>query len=137
MLAINTDITERLALEEQLQQSQRLEAVGQLTGGVAHDFNNLLTVILGNSELLEEQLEETPLLRDSARLIRGAAERAAELTRRLLAFARRQPLDPCTDLAELIGLLQHRNPESAPRKTQGRSQTAQARSDNEHMFTSH
>ena len=94
ILAINTDITERLALEEQLQQSQRLEAVGQLTGGVAHDFNNLLTVILGNSELLEEQLEETPLWRDSARLIRGAAERAAELTRRLLAFARRQPLAP-------------------------------------------
>ena len=103
VLAINTDITERLALEEQLQQSQRLEAVGQLTGGVAHDFNNLLTVILGNSELLEEQLEETPLLRDSARLIRGAAERAAELTRRLLAFARRQPLAPeIVDVNELI-----------------------------------
>ena len=103
VLAINTDITERLALEEQLQQSQRLEAVGQLTGGVAHDFNNLLTVILGNSELLEEQLEHTPLLRDSARLIRGAAERAAELTRRLLAFARRQPLAPeIVDVNELI-----------------------------------
>ena len=103
VLAINTDITERLALEEQLQQSQRLEAVGQLTGGVAHDFNNLLTVILGHSELLEEQLEETPLLRDSARLIRGAAERAAELPRRLLAFARRQPLAPeIVDVNELI-----------------------------------
>ncbi|HEX5678607.1 MAG TPA: PAS domain-containing protein [Alcanivorax sp.] len=103
VLAINTDITERLALEEQLQQSQRLEAVGQLTGGVAHDFNNLLTVILGNSELLEEQLEDTPLLRDSARLIRGAAERAAELTRRLLAFARRQPLSPeIVDVNDLI-----------------------------------
>ena len=103
VLAINTDITERLALEEQLQQSQRLEAVGQLTGGVAHDFNNLLTVILGNSELLEEQLQDTPLLHDSARLIRGAAERAAELTRRLLAFARRQPLAPeIVDVNELI-----------------------------------
>jgi len=103
VLAINTDITEHLALEEQLQQSQRLEAVGQLTGGVAHDFNNLLTVILGNSELLEDQLEETPVLRNSARLIRGAAERAAELTRRLLAFARRQPLAPeIVDVNELI-----------------------------------
>lgn len=103
ILAINTEITERLALEEQLQQSQRLEAVGQLTGGVAHDFNNLLTVILGNSEVLEEQLVGTPLLRDSARLIRGAAERAAELTRRLLAFARRQPLAPeIVDVNDLI-----------------------------------
>ena len=103
ILAINTDITEHLALEEQLQQSQRLEAIGQLTGGVAHDFNNLLTVILGNSELLEEQLEEASPLRASAGLIRGAAERAAELTRRLLAFARRQPLAPqIVDVNELI-----------------------------------
>ena len=104
ILAINTDITERLALEEQLQQSQRLEAIGQLTGGVAHDFNNLLTVILGNAELLEDQLDHSAPLLNSARLIRGAAERAAELTRRLLAFARRQPLAPkIVDVNELIG----------------------------------
>ncbi len=103
ILAINTDITQRLALEEQLQQSQRLEAIGQLTGGVAHDFNNLLTVILGNAELLEDQLDPACTLLHSARLIRGAAERAAELTRRLLAFARRQPLDPgIVDVNELI-----------------------------------
>ncbi|HBP76331.1 MAG TPA: hybrid sensor histidine kinase/response regulator, partial [Alcanivorax sp.] len=74
-----------------------------MTGGVAHDFNNLLTVILGNSELLEEQLEEASPLQASAGLIRGAAERAAELTRRLLAFARRQPLAPqIVDVNELI-----------------------------------
>jgi PAS domain S-box-containing protein len=88
------DVTSQRLLEEQLRRSQRLEVVGQLTGGVAHDFNNLLTVMLGNAEMLEEALLQQPRLRPLAILIRKAAERGAELTSRLLAFSRRQPLDP-------------------------------------------
>ena len=94
VLAIKTDVTRRVELETQLQQASRLEAVGQLTGGIAHDFNNLLTVILGNADLLAEQLADQPLLRPLAEMTRTAAERGAELTQRLLAFARRQPLQP-------------------------------------------
>jgi PAS domain S-box-containing protein len=94
VLAVSTDVTERLALEERLRRSQRLEAVGQLTGGIAHDFNNLLTVILGNSELLAESLGRDAELRQLAELSVGAAERAAALTARLLAFSRQQALDP-------------------------------------------
>lgn len=89
-----TDITEHLTLAEQLRQAQRLETVGQLTGGVAHDFNNLLTVILGNTELLAEQLEAQPNLQALATMAQAAAQRGAELTHRLLAFARRQALAP-------------------------------------------
>jgi PAS domain S-box-containing protein len=88
------DITQRAQLEEQLRQAQRLESVGQLTGGVAHDFNNLLTVIIGNAEVLEEELDDHPELAAMAQMIFRAAERGADLTQRLLAFARRQPLDP-------------------------------------------
>ena len=89
-------------MAESLQQSQRLEAVGQLTGGVAHDFNNLLTVIIGNTELLQEQLDDDDLAA-MTEMISNAAHRGAELTHRLLAFARRQPLEPRSlDLAELI-----------------------------------
>lgn len=103
-LAINTDITQRLVLEEQLRQAQRLETVGQLTGGVAHDFNNLLTVILGNAELLVEDLGAESPPGALAATMRLAAERGAELTARLLAFARRQPLDPKpVDLNRMIG----------------------------------
>jgi PAS domain S-box-containing protein len=94
ILAVNTDITERLELEQKLRQSQRLEAIGQLTGGVAHDFNNLLTVILGNSEMLSECLEGDADLRQMAEMNMAAAERGAALTSRLLAFSRRQALDP-------------------------------------------
>ncbi len=94
ILCINTDITKRQQLEEQLNQSQRLEAVGQLTGGVAHDFNNLLTVILGNSELLTEELAHDEDLRTMAEMIVSAAQQGAQLTHRLLAFARRQALEP-------------------------------------------
>ena len=102
-----TDITERLQLEEQLRQSQRLEAVGQLTGGVAHDFNNLLTVIIGNSEILKESLDEQPALASFAEMVVEAAERGADLTRSLLAYARRQPLEPrATDINKLLGNLQ-------------------------------
>jgi len=93
-VAIERDITERLALEAQLRQSQRLESVGQLTGGVAHDFNNLLTVVLGNADLLYDELAENDARRPLAEMIVGAAEKGAQLTQRLLAFSRRQALDP-------------------------------------------
>ncbi|CAN5384945.1 hypothetical protein BH23ACT3_BH23ACT3_14230 [soil metagenome] len=96
------DMTAQYALEQQLAQSQRLEAVGQLTGGVAHDFNNLLTVILGNADMLIEDLDDHDL-RSLAEMVRMAAERGAELTSQLLAFARRQPLAPTVvDVAALI-----------------------------------
>jgi signal transduction histidine kinase len=88
------DISERLALEEQLRQAQRLESLGQLTGGVAHDFNNLLTVILGNAGVLGEELEGVAHLQPLAQVVVDAAQRGADLTQRLLAFARRQALEP-------------------------------------------
>lgn len=94
ILAINTDISRRLTVEAQLRQSQRLESIGQLTGGVAHDFNNLLTVILGNADLLIEMLEGQPDAVELAGMIRNAAQRGADLNQRLLAFARRQNLNP-------------------------------------------
>jgi PAS domain S-box-containing protein len=91
---VTRDITEKKATEEQLRQSQKMEAVGQLTGGVAHDFNNLLTVIMGNLEHLDRVLApDQPAKRMIAAALRGAS-RAAMLTNRLLAFSRRQPLMP-------------------------------------------
>lgn len=97
------DVSDRIVLEEQLHQSQRLESVGQLTGGIAHDFNNLLTVILGNAELLSEMLEPDPQLQPLAAMIGSAAQRGADLTQRLLAFARRQALVPeAVDVNQLI-----------------------------------
>ena len=88
------DVTERRALEEQLRQSQKMEAIGHLAGGVAHDFNNLLAVIIGYSELLAEKLTRDETLRQKAGGINKAAHRAASLTRQLLAFSRRQVLEP-------------------------------------------
>jgi PAS domain S-box-containing protein len=93
IVAISTDITERVAIEDRLRQTERLESVGQLTGGVAHDFNNLLTVIFANSGVLVEELADRGQLRALAEMIKAAAERGATLTRRLLAFARYQPLE--------------------------------------------
>ncbi len=81
-------------LNQKLSQSQKMEAMGQLTGGVAHDFNNLLTVILGNSEYLAERLAANRELHEIADSIATAAERGSELTKSLLAFARKQPLMP-------------------------------------------
>lgn len=89
------ELKARRDMEERLRQSQKMDALGQLTGGIAHDFNNLLTVILGNIDELLDYLKDKPeSIRSQADVIRLAGERAAELTHRLLAFARRQPLDP-------------------------------------------
>jgi PAS domain S-box-containing protein len=97
------DITATKSTEAQLRQSQKMEAVGQLTGGIAHDFNNLLSVIYGSVELLEERLPPDSKLRDLAAEALSASKRGAELTHRLLAFARRQPLNPVvTDLNSVI-----------------------------------
>jgi PAS domain S-box-containing protein len=101
VIVVAHDVTERnqaqAALansQQQLQQAQKLEAVGQLTGGIAHDFNNILTVITGTIEILAEGVGHDPKLVGIARMIDEAASRGADLTRHLLAFARRQPLQP-------------------------------------------
>jgi PAS domain S-box-containing protein len=88
------DVTERRALEQQLRQSQKMEAVGRLAGGIAHDFNNLLMVISGYSEFLLDRLGPEPALRAPAQEIASAAGRATSLTRQLLAFSRKQMLAP-------------------------------------------
>jgi signal transduction histidine kinase len=88
------DVTERRQLEDQLRQAQKMEAVGQLAGGVAHDFNNLLMVIQGNAEVMLDRLHPTEALCKNAHQIKKAAEQAAALTRQLLAFSRRQALQP-------------------------------------------
>jgi PAS domain S-box-containing protein len=88
------DVTERRALEQQLRQSQKMEAVGRLAGGIAHDFNNLLMVISGYSEFLLDRLGPDPALRGPAQEIASAAVRATSLTRQLLAFSRKQMLAP-------------------------------------------
>ena len=91
---IAEDVTERRALEDQLRQSQKMEAIGRLAGGIAHDFNNLLTVIKGYSELMLEGLELADRLHPEVEEIKKAADRAASLTRQLLAFSRQQVLAP-------------------------------------------
>ncbi|MGV3590156.1 MAG: PAS domain-containing protein [Gammaproteobacteria bacterium] len=112
MVGSMVDVTELRELAQKLQQSQKLESIGQLTGGIAHDFNNLLTVVMGNAETLEEQLEGQPRLLALAHMITRASQRGAELTNRLLAFARRQVLEPkVIDLAQQLtgmdALLRH------------------------------
>jgi PAS domain S-box-containing protein len=91
---VGRDLTEKRAAEAQFRQAQKMEAVGQLTGGVAHDFNNILTVITGTIGILTDALADRPQLVAVAKMIDEAAERGASLTKHLLAFARRQPLQP-------------------------------------------
>jgi len=91
---VGRDLTEKRAAEAQFRQAQKMEAVGQLTGGVAHDFNNILTVITGTIGILTDAVAHRPQLVAIAKMIDEAAERGADLTRHLLAFARKQPLQP-------------------------------------------
>jgi signal transduction histidine kinase/ActR/RegA family two-component response regulator len=103
LAALQAEKVERLKTEEMLFQSQKMDAIGQLTGGIAHDFNNILTVILGNIEILAEAVGGRPQLATTAKMIEDVAERGAELTQHLMAFARKQPLQPCpTDVNALI-----------------------------------
>ena len=94
VVEIIEDVTDRKRVNQQLVQAQKMEAVGQLTGGIAHDFNNLLAAIVGNLDMLTEQLAGHPAGAKLARLALEAALRGANLTRQLLAFSRRQPLQP-------------------------------------------
>ena len=104
---ITRDLTERRAADERARQAQKMEGIGQITGGVAHDFNNLLTIIIGNLETVQRNLnapdtDRTRLLRSTENALRGA-RRAETLTQRLLAFSRQQPLDPKPlDLGRLV-----------------------------------
>jgi PAS domain S-box-containing protein len=103
ILSIGNEITERKKLEQQLFQAQKMEAVGQLAGGIAHDFNNLLMVINGYCELLLDELEEGNTLRRDIEQIKATSSRAAALTRQLLAFGRRQVVQPkVVDLNKLL-----------------------------------
>ena len=98
------DATERKSLEEQLAHARKMEAVGQLTGGVAHDFNNLLTVVLGNIDIMSRKAEDEARRTRRIEAVRQAAERGRDLTRQLLAFSRRQHLSPVTiSVNALIG----------------------------------
>ena len=102
-----TDITEKRKLEEMLLQTQKMEAIGRLAGGIAHDFNNLLTAVSGYTDLLLQALDSGDPNRAHVEQIRGAGERAALLTRQLLAFGRRQHLDPqVLDIDEILRDLQ-------------------------------
>ena len=107
LISTARDLTEREAIEERLRQSQKMEAVGQLTGGLAHDFNNLLTAIVGNLELLEARVGSDPTALRYVAGAQRAAENGARLTEQLLAFSRRQHLQPrAVDLNRLIGDMQ-------------------------------
>ena len=92
--AIGSDVTEARRAEEQLRQAQKMEAIGQLTGGIAHDFNNLLAVVIGNLELVLEEVPPEDKSTGRTRIALNAAERGAALTQRLLAFSRKQALKP-------------------------------------------
>jgi signal transduction histidine kinase len=103
LVAVVRNITRRKSLEQQLRQSQKLEAIGRLAGGLAHDFNNLLTVVQGNAHLLEEEAADQPAALEYVRQINTAADRGATLVKQLLAFGRRQVLQPTTlNLNQLV-----------------------------------
>jgi PAS domain S-box-containing protein len=100
---VTRDMTEHRAMEEQLQQSQRMEAVGRMTGGVAHDFNNLLTIVIGNLDAVCREADLKPKVRTAAEHALKGAQRATVLTQQLLAFSRRQSLNPKpTDINRLV-----------------------------------
>jgi PAS domain S-box-containing protein len=97
------DLTDKIAAQDRIRQAEKMEAVGQLTGGIAHDFNNILTVITGTIEILAEAVHKEPQLAAITRMIDEAASRGADLTQHLLAFARKQPLQPReTDINALV-----------------------------------
>jgi PAS domain S-box-containing protein len=103
LLSVVEDVTERKNVEDQLRQAQKMEAIGNLTGGVAHDFNNLLTVIIGNLDLLRDEIGSHPSAEEKIKAVLDASERGAELTQHMLAFSRRQPLKAKpTDINALI-----------------------------------
>jgi len=103
IMGVTEDITERKGTEDQLRHAQKMEAVGQLSSGFAHDFNNLLMAALGNIEFLEKDLSALPEARDHVENAKKAVLRGAELTKRLLAFSRKQKLDPQrTHVGELV-----------------------------------
>jgi signal transduction histidine kinase/CheY-like chemotaxis protein len=103
VIGVALDITERERLTDQLRQSQKMQAIGELAGGVAHDFNNLLMVVKGHSQLLLDRLPDSSPLRPGAQQIEKAADRAASLTRQLLAFSRKQVLHPrVLDMNEVV-----------------------------------
>jgi len=103
ILATVHDISDRVKLEDQLRQAQKMEAVGRLAGGIAHDFNNLLTAIRGNAELMSHRVTKDPAMAAEVDEILHAADRAASLTRQLLAFSRKQVLQPVAlDMNEIV-----------------------------------
>jgi len=104
ILATVNDISDRVKLEDQLRQAQKMEAVGRLAGGIAHDFNNLLTAIRGNAELMSHRVKKDPAMAAEVDEILHASDRAASLTRQLLAFSRKQILQPVKlDINEIVG----------------------------------
>ena len=103
VLATVIDISDRIKLEDQLRQAQKMEAVGRLAGGIAHDFNNLLTAIRGNAELMSHRVKHDPAMAAEVDEILHAADRAASLTRQLLAFSRKQVLQPVAlDINDIV-----------------------------------
>src|SRR3954469_1376957 len=107
LVGVALDVTHRAELEAQLRQSQKMEAIGQLAGGIAHDFNNLLTAILGYAELMYAQIDSEKPIHGDLREITRAAQSAAELTRKLLAFSRKQGLNlRRLDLAQIARALE-------------------------------
>ncbi|MDE3169602.1 MAG: response regulator [Acidobacteriota bacterium] len=104
VIGVALDVSDRERLVDQLRQSQKMQAVGELAGGVAHDFNNLLMVVKGHAQILHDRLSESPALQHNIEQVEKAADRAASLTRQLLAFSRKQVLQPrVLDMNEVVG----------------------------------
>jgi PAS domain S-box-containing protein len=102
-VAVKHDITEHLRMAEQLQQAQKMESVGRLAGGVAHDFNNMMNVVMGFTELIVDKLPVADPIQQDLQEVMSAAKRATEITRQLLAFARKQTINPeMLDLNEIV-----------------------------------